>query len=311
MRSLLDVSLELKARELGVQAFLFWGKFTTTRGYDYYIARAYNGTKRVEGQVVVNPGSKFYYSRDGMNWLDIEPISDETRSRAAMVDEWFTGDPSHVFNVPQPVPEPEAKEETGEDGDQNEEEANEEEQVPLKSWEIKESDVMQCRIDAINAATALAPEGMFVTDPYGNHRPNPAFFVKHPEQLSSYSAPSGNLGAATPGKWGIRHDAFRRLTTIRSFEYPGFFAFYSGVSNTVGNLYFWRRAREQRSRILRRVSGERRTGSRPRARPYASASSSDENTPLLSRASRLVFLSQRRVNESHRVLISSRFDGSP
>jgi radial spoke head protein 9 len=238
VRSLLDVSLELKARELGVQAFLFWGKFTTTRGYDYYIARAYNGTKRVEGQVVVNPGSKFYYSRDGMNWLDIEPISDETRSRAAMVDEWFTGDPSHVFEVPQPVPEPEAKEETGEDGDQNEEEANEEEPVPLKPWEIKESDVMQCRIDAINAATALAPEGMFVTDPYGNHRPNPAFFVKHPEQLSSYSAPSGNLGAATPGKWGIRHDAFRRLTTIRSFEYPGFFAFYSGVSNTVGNLYF-------------------------------------------------------------------------
>ena len=65
-----------------------------------------------------------------------------------MVDEWFTGDPSHVFNVPQPVPEPEAKEETeDEDGDQNEEEANEEEQVPLKSREIKESDVMQCRIE--------------------------------------------------------------------------------------------------------------------------------------------------------------------
>ena len=48
-RAALDTSLTLKARELGVQAFLLWGKFTTSSGRDYYIARAYNGTKRVEG----------------------------------------------------------------------------------------------------------------------------------------------------------------------------------------------------------------------------------------------------------------------
>ena len=56
--------------------------------------------------------------------------------------------------------------------------------------------------------------------------------------LSSSRMGAPTPSTATPGKWGIRHDAFRRLTTIRSFEYPGFFAFYSGVSNTVGNLYF-------------------------------------------------------------------------
>ena len=52
-----------------------------------------------------------------------------------------------------------------------------------------------CRINAINAAAALAPEDMFVTDPHGNHVPNPQFHVSHPEQLSSYAGPDGNLGA--------------------------------------------------------------------------------------------------------------------
>ena len=39
-RAALDTSLTLKARELGVLAFLLWGKFTTSSGRDYYVARA-------------------------------------------------------------------------------------------------------------------------------------------------------------------------------------------------------------------------------------------------------------------------------
>jgi hypothetical protein len=71
----LDVSLNLKARELGVQGFLFWGKLSTVSGRDYYVARAYNGTKRVDGKVIVQPGNKYYYSQDGVNWLDLEPVA--------------------------------------------------------------------------------------------------------------------------------------------------------------------------------------------------------------------------------------------
>lgn len=300
VQAALDVSLTLKARELGVQAFLFWGKLNTLSGKDYYVARAYNGTKRVDGKLVVNPGNKFYYSRDGINWLDLEPVSEETTERASKLDcacappsssrprrstrarfrgtppparsnspnfgiapfrptppgradsrdsprlpsiraGWLTGDPSHVFEVAQPVPEPEPKEDPpagDEPADEDAADEEEEEAEPLPPWEITEAEYAMCRINAINAATALAPEGMFVTDPHGNHVPNPQFHVAHPEQLSSYAGPDGNLGSATPGKWGIRRDSIKGLTVIRNFEYPGFFAYYSEVSNTVGNLYF-------------------------------------------------------------------------
>ena len=302
VQAALDVSLTLKARELGVQAFLFWGRLNTLSGKDYYIARAYNGTKRVDGKLVVNPGNKFYYSRDGLNWLDLEPVSEETTERASKLDcacalhssslprratrarfrgapharsrefahfwnravpseprlpcradsldshrlpsilaGWLTGDPSHVFEVAQPVPEPEPKEELppgDEPADEEGAEEEEEEAEPLPPWEITEAEYAMCRINAINAAAALAPEDMFVTDPHGNHVPNPQFHVSHPEQLSSYAGPDGNLGRATPGKWGIRRDSIKGLTVIRNFEYPGFFAYYSEVSNTVGNLYF-------------------------------------------------------------------------
>lgn len=82
----LDVSLNLKARELGVQGFLFWGRFSTLSGKDYYIARAYNGTKRVDGKVIINPGNKFYYSQDGVNWLDLEPVAGEQAGKASKLD---------------------------------------------------------------------------------------------------------------------------------------------------------------------------------------------------------------------------------
>ena len=92
----LDVSLNLKARELGVQGFLFWGRLSTTSGKDYFIARAYNGTKRVDGKVIVNPGNKFYYSQDGVNWLDLEPVAGEQAEKAAKLDcEYCTHPPYH------------------------------------------------------------------------------------------------------------------------------------------------------------------------------------------------------------------------
>ena len=37
---------------------------------------------------------------------------------------------------------------------------------------------------------------------------------------------------------GLVWDSFKRVATLRSFAYPGFFAYYSSASNTAGNLYF-------------------------------------------------------------------------
>ena len=233
----MDVSLTLKARELGVKAFLFWGRLNTESGADYYIARAYNGTKRLEGVIVPNSGNKFYYSRDGVNWLDLEPITAETTERSLKINAALTGDPAHVFEVAQSVPEPKSEPERA-DGEDAPEETKEEEAEPLPPWEITEAQYMMTRINAINSACALAPEGMFVTDPHGNHSVNPMFTVHRPDQPSAFATTEGNVASAVPGKWGVSFDTFKRQTTIRNFEYPGFFAYYSQVSNTVGNLYF-------------------------------------------------------------------------
>jgi radial spoke head protein 9 len=85
IRASLDVSLALKASELGVREFFLWGRVRTQSGTDYYVARAENG-KRVDhdGVVVANVGAKFYYSQDGMEWLDlVPPEEDVTMEKAA------------------------------------------------------------------------------------------------------------------------------------------------------------------------------------------------------------------------------------
>ena len=89
-----------------------------------------------------------------------------------------------------------------------------------------------------HAETACAPDGMYVTDVAGNYVAKPGFFVRYPDQLSSYVAPTGNLGKAAPGTWGLVWDSVKRVATLRSFAYPGFFAYYSANTNTIGNLYF-------------------------------------------------------------------------
>lgn len=96
----LDVSLNLKARELGVQGFLFWGRLSTLNGKDYYVARAYNGTKRVDGKVIINPGNKFYYSQDGVNWLDLEPVTGVQAEKAAKLDCESPSTHHHHHRVP-------------------------------------------------------------------------------------------------------------------------------------------------------------------------------------------------------------------
>ena len=55
---------------------------------------------------------------------------------------------------------------------------------------------MMATINKINSETACAPDGMYVTDAAGNYVAKPGFFVNYPDQLSSYVAPTGNLGKA-------------------------------------------------------------------------------------------------------------------
>ena len=152
----MDVSLTLKARELGVKAFLFWGRLSTESGADYYVARAYNGTKRLERMIVPNRETKFYYSREGSTgWISARDCGDH-RARGENTRD-SPGTPRtcsrwrSCFHEPEPAPEPAEGEEAPEV----------EEPEPLPPWEITEAQYMMTRINAVNAATALAPEGMF------------------------------------------------------------------------------------------------------------------------------------------------------
>ena len=302
-RAALDTSLTLKARELGVQAFLLWGKFTTSSGRDYYIARAYNGTKRVEGKVIVNPGNKFYYSTDCAEWLDLEPVDGKLGELCGLIDGAFMMDTSvrdmrfiqfpasrastcttivtssrvtapgrlrflppelnlatravkkvanlaHViysFPIPTPVRRPSSRHSTLNNNRQAMAHGRPRARVHrhgaapdagpgprdwrrspdtrpsrthlgkficflIRSRMGNSTDVvlkclqtelqrMMATINKINSETACAPDGMYVTDAAGNYVAKPGFFVRYPDQLSSYVAPTGNLGKAAPGTW--------------------------------------------------------------------------------------------------------------
>mmetsp|Transcript_3278 Transcript_3278/g.7655 ORF Transcript_3278/g.7655 Transcript_3278/m.7655 type:complete len:269 (+) Transcript_3278:132-938(+) len=227
----LDTSLGLKQRELGVKQFVLWGRLSTLSGADYYVARAFNGARVVDGKIAGNAGNKFYYSQDGVSWLDLEPVP--AGSKAPQLDCWLSGDPSHQFTVyeeqPLPAPPPAVEGEAAPPAP---------EPLPPLEHPVSELAYMMHTINGINAETGCSPVGMIIQDADGNFVANPLFSMKYPDQLSSYRGLGGNLGAAVPGSWGIVHDSFKNLTTLRSFLYPGFFAYYSGKSNDMGNLYF-------------------------------------------------------------------------
>jgi radial spoke head protein 9 len=109
---------------------------------------------------------------------------------------------------------------------------------PPLEFPVSELEYMMSLINAINSVTMVMPEGMYMANAAGDFVQNPLYTMKYPDQLSSYVYAGGNLGGAVPGSWGIIYDSFKQLAIIRSFLYPGFFAYYSAVSNTVGNLYF-------------------------------------------------------------------------
>lgn len=152
---------------------------------------------------------------------------------------WLTGDPSHQFTVyeEQPVPEPEPVPEVAE-GEEPPPPPEPVEAPPPLEFPVSELEYLMNTINAINAATACAPVGMYMTDAAGNFIVNPLFTMKYPDQLSSYQVHGDLMSKDVPGSWGIIHDSFKQLTVLRSFTYPGFFAYYSSISNTVGNLYF-------------------------------------------------------------------------
>lgn len=235
----LETSLNLKRAELGCREFWFWGKLSTTGGRDYFLAQAFNGATMIDGKPSPNAGNKYYYSQDGVNWLDLEKVSEEQMEKAGKLDGvWLTGDAAHSFTVyePQPLPEPVPVEVA-----EGEEPPEPEPVEPLPDLEfpVSELEYLYFLVRSVDLAAFVLPAGSIVTDAKGEMVYNPEFpGVKYPDKLSSYKSLTGVLSEDIPGKWGLVYDSFKQLATIRSLLFPGAFSYYSAATNSTGRCYF-------------------------------------------------------------------------
>lgn len=61
---------------------------------DYLIAEGYNEALYKDGKIVFE--AKYYYSQDGVKWVDLVPISAEKGSKAEKIKTALSGDPAKV-----------------------------------------------------------------------------------------------------------------------------------------------------------------------------------------------------------------------
>ena len=144
---------------------------------------------------------------------------------------WLTGDPAHEYTVMEqpPTPDPDPVP----DGDEPPPPAAPD---PIEH-KLTELQRMAAMIDGINARRRARPTACT--------SPTPPVTTS-PSQVSSSGTPTScrrtwrrrEPRQGAPGTWGLVWDSVKRVATLRSFAYPGFFAYYSANTNTIGNLYF-------------------------------------------------------------------------
>eukprot|EP00955_Chlamydomonas_euryale_P031310 329107-Chlamydomonas_euryale.AAC.26 len=105
------------------------------------------------GEITVD--SKFYYSIDGVKWMDLPAIDGATASRAANINALLAGDAAKAYHVEEDGPIQTA---SGEDTKDPAAEPGEGERVETKlTFSIPELAVLRQRVDAINTACGVIP----------------------------------------------------------------------------------------------------------------------------------------------------------
>ncbi len=61
---------------------------------DYLVAEGYNNPTYSNGSVIFD--AKYYYSQDGVRWVDLVALDDETKSKAGKIKSILSGDPAKV-----------------------------------------------------------------------------------------------------------------------------------------------------------------------------------------------------------------------
>ncbi|KAI5076795.1 hypothetical protein GOP47_0008860 [Adiantum capillus-veneris] len=94
-RAALGRSLLVKQQEARLSALAFWGRILTSTGHDYLLARGCNS---------ISPSSlhfdtHYYYRQDGVKWMDLQALTDDTYEACKSIRGCFTGEPSHIYSV--------------------------------------------------------------------------------------------------------------------------------------------------------------------------------------------------------------------
>mmetsp|Transcript_5921 Transcript_5921/g.7993 ORF Transcript_5921/g.7993 Transcript_5921/m.7993 type:complete len:293 (-) Transcript_5921:130-1008(-) len=253
-KAVLETSLPLKKIEAGLTDIKFWGKFITLNGKDYLLAKGVTELPYLfEGNVHCD--EKYYYSQNGVIWLDLGPLDQITYGRAAQIGGMLTGEAGHKYIVLEPAPippEPEVVEgadanaegegvegeatEAKEDGEEDEEVKTPE---PLKH-EITEAQRLRFCMENICLGTNLVPDGYFTCTAENMISPNQLFSgISYPDKLESYlHGPMGqSLSKDVTGSWAMQFDSFKALATLRSLAYPGYTFVYAADMKEFDSLY--------------------------------------------------------------------------
>lgn len=237
----IDHSLPIKRVEAGLKSLSLWGKIVTQNGRDYLIAEGGN-EPLVTLTGAVQADKKYFYSQDGVKWVDLQAIDTATAERSAKVTTILVGDVAKQYVVVEEDPNAPAAPPAGEEG------GEEEEGGPKgKEYQLPELAVLRTRIDAINAACGVQPLGAFIVNSGNRVVPNRLFpGLSYPEKLESYVhrtvAPGGGktLGDDLRGTWSVQYDPFKQQAVVRSLLFLGYTFYFSNVSGqhvSFGALY--------------------------------------------------------------------------
>ncbi|MCO5602923.1 hypothetical protein L7F22_057063 [Adiantum nelumboides] len=244
-RAALGRSLLLKQQEARLSALAFWGRLLTSTGRDYLLARGCNS---------ISPSSllfdtHYYYSQDGMKWMDLQALTDEMFEACKTIRGYFTGEPSHIYSVKVVAPSSQneqdvsvANEKPGGAGNPYErqlettKEGADQEEVEIRqdddedAEESKEEDHSQMGASKSGLALGLWKLESSLTG------------VKFLQNLDSYvhlfqKYEDTPLSDDIRGSWSLEHIPFEGVV-LKSLWWPGYVFYYTTYTNDFGSLYF-------------------------------------------------------------------------
>lgn len=231
-----DHSFPIKRAETGLKNLTLWGRITTLNGKDYLIAEGYNDGL-LQGAHVNYSDAKYFYSLDGVKWVDLQAVDEVAAAHAAKLRTMLSGDPSKIYEIAED--DPNAPPPTlGKDG-----KPLPGEEVKKLYFQIPELAVLRTMVDNINQNCSVIPVGAMQADALNHVVPNKLFSgCQSPEKLESYMhrnvAPGGaSLAQDLRGIWSLHYDTFKSVATLRSLLYPGYFFFFNSYEITWGSLY--------------------------------------------------------------------------